>query len=100
MLRSQKGINEALAFLGNELAQNPSLRGIQYMLELNLEECRNSDTSLDIAKKSLDKLLANKPVYKCRHCGFTGVEMHWCCPSCKNWASVKPIQEFQWGASI
>jgi len=100
LLCARNGKEAALSFLGDELLQAPSLRGVQYMLELNLPDTSEDKGYLAIAKSSLDKLLENKPVYKCRQCGFTGIEMHWCCPSCKTWASVKPIQEFQWGASI
>ncbi len=100
LLRSEKGDEEALFFLGDELAKRPSLLGIQYMLELDLPSSMAYTKHLSLVKKSLDKLLVNKPVYKCGHCGFTGVDMHWCCPSCKTWASIKPIQEFQWGANV
>ena len=37
------------------------------------------------------KLLENEPVYRCRSCGFSGRSLHWQCPSCKQWNTVKPI---------
>lgn len=100
MLREYEGEDVALAFLGHEVTERPSLRGVQYLLELDLGQVNDEKGYLAVIKASLDKLLANKPVYRCNSCGFTGVEMHWCCPSCKKWSSIKPIHEFQWGASI
>ena len=100
MLKEYEGDDVALAFLGQEVTNRPSLRGVQYLLELDLGQINDEKGYLAVIKSSLDKLLENKPVYRCTSCGFTGVEMHWCCPSCKTWSSIKPIHEFQWGASI
>ena len=100
MLKEYEGEDVALAFLGEEVSVRPSLRGVQYLLELDLGQVKDEKGYLAVVKSSLDKLLENKPVYRCNCCGFTGVDMHWCCPSCKTWSSIKPIHEFQWGASI
>ena len=100
MLKEYEGEDVALAFLGDEVDVRPSLRGIQYLLELDLAQVNDEKGYLAVVKSSLDKLLENKPVYRCNCCGFTGIDMHWCCPSCKTWSSIKPIHEFQWGASI
>lgn len=100
MLKEYEGDSVALAFLGEEVLQRPSLRGVQYLLELDLGQVKDEKGYLAVIKSSLDRLLENKPVYRCNCCGFTGVEMHWCCPGCKTWSSIKPIHEFQWGASI
>ena len=36
-------------------------------------------------------LLKERPVYKCGHCGFPAKLLHWRCPGCKHWSSVRPI---------
>jgi len=100
MLKEYEGDDVALAFLSDEVNVRPSLRGVQYLLELDLAQTKDENGHLAVVKSSLDMLLKNKPVYRCNCCGFTGVDMHWCCPSCKTWSSIKPIHEFQWGASI
>lgn len=100
LLKELEGEDVALTFLGKEVTKHPSLRGVQYLLELDINKLGREVGHLSLVKSSLDKLLTNKPVYRCVSCGFTGKEMHWCCPSCKGWSSIKPIQEFQWGASI
>ena len=44
-----------------------------------------------LLKEFTDRLLENKPVYRCIHCGFSGKNLYWQCPSCKRWNSIKPI---------
>jgi len=94
------GVKAALDFVGVEVSVRPSLRGVSCLLELELEYCGERRQYTGPVKLAVDRLLENKPVYKCLSCGFAGVSMHWQCPSCKRWVTVQPIQEFQWGASI
>ena len=100
VLREQKGVDAALEFLSGDLAKRPSLRGISCLFELESQLGRWKRKHSNVAQQSLKKLLENKPIYRCAHCGFTGVVMHWNCPSCKQWNTISAIQEFQWGASI
>lgn len=100
LLSRYEGEKTAFDFLMNEVSATPSLRGVQSLLALDMLHHKDNARYLKVINESLDKLLANKPIYRCGGCGFTGMEMHWCCPGCKRWSSVKPIQEFQWGASI
>jgi len=37
-------------------------------------------------------ILLNRPVYRCVNCGFDGQQLHWLCPSCRQWETVRPIQ--------
>jgi lipopolysaccharide biosynthesis regulator YciM len=36
-------------------------------------------------------MIADKPNYRCGDCGFEGKRMRWHCPSCRSWASIRPI---------
>ena len=84
--------DEAAALLKDYLQRRPSLRALKYLLELrciNGESGPYSDVS--IIKDIVDKLLAAKPIYQCSHCGFSSKSMHWQCPGCKQWNTVKPI---------
>ncbi len=47
--------------------------------------------NLLILKGLTDRLLTDKPVYRCHACGFNGKTLHWQCPGCKEWNTVKPI---------
>jgi lipopolysaccharide biosynthesis regulator YciM len=39
-------------------------------------------------------LLALQAVYQCEHCGFEARALHWQCPSCKRWGSIKAIEPY------
>ena len=90
---------EAIRFLTGQLRRRVSVRGIDRLLELELEDqrCDAGRTSeyLDILKGLTTELLLEYPVYMCRHCGFPAKSLHWQCPSCKHWSSIKPIQGAQ-----
>jgi lipopolysaccharide biosynthesis regulator YciM len=30
--------------------------------------------------------------YTCKNCGFSGKTMHWLCPGCANWGTVRPTE--------
>lgn len=48
----------------------------------------NNDNSLPT--KLLSEILSKKAAYQCSHCGFVAHTMHWHCPSCRKWNTVKP----------
>jgi lipopolysaccharide biosynthesis regulator YciM len=88
-----EGEAAAANFLGQEISKRPSLRGVNYMLELEMQRQMPVSENYALIKSTLNKLLADKPVYRCANCGFTGNAMHWCCPSCKRWSSIRSVQE-------
>jgi lipopolysaccharide biosynthesis regulator YciM len=93
LLREQHGDQEAALFITEQLRKKPSVRGLDRLIELNLTLFEgDARENLLILKDLIAKLLEGKPIYKCNNCGFTGKAMHWQCPGCKNWSSVKPIQ--------
>ncbi len=87
------GAKEAAAFLTEQMRRRPSVRGLDYLLELSLAHVDGpSRDYLMILKDLTDKLLENRAIYKCRHCGFAAKALHWQCPGCKYWGTIKPIQ--------
>jgi lipopolysaccharide biosynthesis regulator YciM len=94
MIKNSKGVDAAVEFVQQQLLAKPSVRGLELLLKLNLE--KNSSNKEDVTKfKVLEnlvvKLLDKKPNHRCRKCGFGAKNLHWQCPSCKSWGSVKPI---------
>jgi len=79
-----------------QLRNRPSVRGLDRLIELALRHADGEARSnLGILKDMTGRLLEGKPVYKCGQCGFSGRSLHWQCPGCKNWNTVKPIQGIQ-----
>ncbi len=85
--------NDKITTMLSYLTQQPSLRGIDQLLEVALEHTGQMQREhLTQLKMISQRLLKNKPIYQCSQCGFTGKTLHWQCPSCKQWNTVKPIQ--------
>jgi lipopolysaccharide biosynthesis regulator YciM len=92
-IMSREMDNRAAAeFIAGELRKRPSVRGLSRFIDLSLVNSEGAAReNLLILKGMTDKLLENKPVYKCHDCGFCGKALYWQCPGCKHWNTVKPI---------
>lgn len=90
LFEQHQGETEALGFLAQQLRHRTSLRGVLRMIDMN----SGADTTgekLLIARHSIEALLNERPKYQCVRCGFAGKSLHWRCPGCKCWNTVKPI---------
>ena len=75
------------------LRERPSVRGLDHLIELHLANSRGeARENLLILKELTRRLLEEKLPYRCGHCGFKAKTLQWHCPSCKKWASIRPIQ--------
>ncbi len=96
MKAREESEGEAIEFLTQQLRRRPSVRGLHRLIELSAAQVDGpAEDHMLILGDLTDKLLADRPVYGCRQCGFTGKVLHWQCPSCKDWGTVKPIQGVQ-----
>jgi lipopolysaccharide assembly protein B len=83
---------QALDFMAEQLSQYPSVRGLNQLITWYLETTYGKvRTKLQMLYNITNKLLENKPVYCCCQCGYSGKYLHWLCPSCKKWSTMKPI---------
>ena len=90
---AKHGDEVAGKFLGDQLKKKPSIRGLSQLIDLHIKYAEGSaKENLSILKGFTSTLLAQKPVYRCGNCGFSGKQLHWLCPSCHTWGVVKPIQ--------
>lgn len=88
-----KGDDYGLKFLTSQLRKNPTLKGLNALMSLQLRNpaVGNLD-SIRLLKEVTEKMLDIKPVFRCTSCGFSGKEIHWLCPGCHSWGSVVPVQ--------
>lgn len=83
----------AEAFIEEFLHHRPSLRAMDRLIDINIKHAKEPvKEKLRILKSVTSQLLEDKPVYSCHVCGFNGKTLHWQCPGCKSWDTVKPIQ--------
>ncbi|WP_417539250.1 lipopolysaccharide assembly protein LapB [Marinobacter sp.] len=82
----------AIELLRMELEIRPSMRGLLRLVEMaGYEKGMTTDEGRLVSRIGL-MILVNRPVYRCVSCGFSGQQLHWLCPSCKQWETVRPIQ--------
>jgi lipopolysaccharide assembly protein B len=75
------------------LSSHPDLKGLERLIRLNLLRGEESPReTLDVLLQSVIRLLDQQPAFQCEQCGFTAKKLHWHCPSCKTWGSIKPVQ--------
>ncbi|MCS3902292.1 lipopolysaccharide biosynthesis regulator YciM [Methylohalomonas lacus] len=92
LIAQREGEEAAAEFITSELRKRPSVRGLERLIAYALEQAEGrTRESLITIRELTAKLLENRPVYKCYHCGFVGKSLHWQCPSCKQWNTIKPI---------
>ncbi|MCY7312661.1 MAG: lipopolysaccharide assembly protein LapB [Pseudoxanthomonas sp.] len=94
LVEAQDGVPAARAYLARQLKDRPSVRGEAALIELTLAEGADPLATLNDLKHITDQLLVRNPSYRCTRCGFGARTHHWQCPSCKEWATVKPLLNY------
>lgn len=82
----------AIELLRRELEVRPSVKGLLRLVELAGYEKGMTTDEGRLVSRIGHLILANRPIYRCVNCGFSGQQLHWFCPSCKQWETVRPIQ--------
>jgi lipopolysaccharide biosynthesis regulator YciM len=62
---------------------------------IDIEHLEGSDEAdrremLERVRQTLRNVVSRTPAYRCEQCGYTGLILHWQCPGCRAWESVKP----------
>jgi lipopolysaccharide biosynthesis regulator YciM len=96
LTRRDEGDAAAIDFVREQLRARPTLRGFERLLELesfgNVGAAQAaSPAHWSILQSLTSSLMEGRPVYQCQHCGFPARLLHWRCPGCKHWSSVRPI---------
>jgi len=95
-IRQWKGDKIAAGFVADYVRKHPSIAGLHRLVELHLPLAEDkAKKDLIILHSLTQKLLNSQPTYRCENCGFAGKTLHWQCPSCKQWSTVKPTHTFE-----
>ena len=84
------GSAEAILYMLERLKDTPSSRVLEYLLTLKEGSEETSDL-LTMMKMLTSELVESRSDYQCGHCGFPARTLHWRCPACKYWNTVKPL---------
>jgi lipopolysaccharide assembly protein B len=94
LIREDQGPAAAATFVAEHLKHHPDLAGMERLLSLGVELPADEGVwcnRLDLLLQATRQLLEKRPAYQCHHCGFAARRLHWQCPSCKHWGSVKQV---------
>jgi lipopolysaccharide biosynthesis regulator YciM len=92
ILRETQGDEAVSKFIANHLKHNPTIRGLTQLIDMHIDHAQGvSKQNLSILRSFAEALVADKPAYRCKSCGFDGKKMRWHCPSCKSWGTIAPI---------
>ncbi|MBM6551731.1 lipopolysaccharide assembly protein LapB [Marinomonas ostreistagni] len=79
-------------FIIDQLRAHPTIKGFQELIDMQRADAQGHDLeNLSVLYGLIEQLTSSKPKHRCRQCGFAGLQLHWQCPSCKSWGTVKPI---------
>jgi lipopolysaccharide biosynthesis regulator YciM len=79
--------------VGEHIQQHADLIGLQRFIKLKRKNAESElhQETLDILFQLVGRLAQNQPVYQCNRCGFSARRLHWQCPGCKGWGTVRPV---------
>lgn len=92
LIAEKQGEEAAVGFMTAELKKRPTVAGVDHLIQYALTQAEGSTRdSLVSIKELTGHLLRNRTGYKCTRCGFDAKTLHWRCPGCKNWNTIKPL---------
>jgi lipopolysaccharide biosynthesis regulator YciM len=89
IIQQQQGKQAAQQFLYRQLHQHPSVEGLHHLIILGEE---NHQVLIPLIKDVTTALIHKGDRYTCKNCGFSGRTLHWQCPGCSRWTTIRPIE--------
>jgi lipopolysaccharide assembly protein B len=85
------GPEAAALLIKDELARNPTLLGLDRLLEAQLVTAPQAQRhDLTLVKGLVAQHIKRLGMYKCDHCGFRAKQYYWRCPGCLRWETYSP----------
>jgi lipopolysaccharide biosynthesis regulator YciM len=82
------------SYLIERLQRQPQWKGLDVLLQATGARVPDAAPLIEGLRLAMVKVLERRPVYQCVHCGFAPTLLFWQCPSCKQWTTVAPLDEF------
>ena len=91
LVLESEGVEAAYALVRDELKRNPTLLGLDKLIEARLlispPEAR---ADLDLSKAIVQGYTRRLARYRCDNCGFKARQFYWRCPACGGWETYSP----------
>ncbi|WP_153109056.1 lipopolysaccharide assembly protein LapB [Propionivibrio limicola] len=86
-----EGAEAAYTLLREELKRNPTLLGLDKLIEARaLIVPAENRADLDLAKSIVQGYTRRLARYRCDNCGFKARQFYWRCPACGGWETYSP----------
>ncbi|MCG8707975.1 lipopolysaccharide assembly protein LapB [Brenneria sp. 4F2] len=94
IIERDQGSEAAQVYINRQLQRHQTMRVFHRLMDYHLNEAEDgrAKESLLVLRDMVGEQIRTKPRYSCRKCGFTSQSLYWHCPSCRSWASMKPIR--------
>ncbi len=94
ILQQEEGREVAQLYINRQLQRHPTMRVFHHLMDYHLADAEEgrAKESLVLLRDMVGEQIRTKPRYRCHKCGFTAHSLYWHCPSCRGWATVKPIR--------
>jgi lipopolysaccharide biosynthesis regulator YciM len=96
-----EGPAAAYKLVRDELERNPTLLGLDKLLEARLlEVSMEHRADVELVKDLVHKRTRNLATYHCSNCGFKARQFYWHCPACHAWDSYSPKRNEETGTQV
>ncbi len=87
-----KGAESAYKLVRDELRRNPTLLGLDRLLEAQIAGASSPERrrDLELVKNLIHTHARRLARYRCETCGFRARQFHWHCPGCGGWETYPP----------
>jgi lipopolysaccharide biosynthesis regulator YciM len=86
-----EGPAAAATLIKDELARNPTLIGLDRLLEAELLSApADRRRDLELVKGLVGQHIKRLGMYRCEQCGFRAKQYYWRCPGCQKWETYSP----------
>ncbi|MFA6013501.1 MAG: lipopolysaccharide assembly protein LapB [Gallionellaceae bacterium] len=94
------GAEAAYNLVRNELKRNPTLLGLEKLLEATLLDVRiERRNDIELVKNLVHQRTRALAMYRCKNCGFKARNFYWHCPACSGWETYSPRRTEEIGVS-
>ena len=94
-----QGAEAAYRVVRDELRRNPTLLGLDHLLEAEIVATQSADRrrDLELMRQLVHGHTRRLARYRCEACGFKARQFYWQCPACGGWETFPPVrsEEFE-----
>lgn len=87
LIQDAYGKASALEYLSARMLVNPTLDGMNTLLQLKESD---DDSAQSYMPQIVKNLLKKQPFYQCNKCGYAANTHYWLCPGCQTWGGMRP----------